>query len=121
MATVNTNGKALIFDSCVAPDLWKAPRALSGKLPASTLGQTLAPPINLAGGNRHLSIGQIKFHSRVAAESRRKACRESGDRNADCSAEADHQVRARELPDSAARSIQMQAISAFSQRILSTR
>ena len=67
-ATGKRNVKALIFVSGLAPDAGETAAALSGKFPGSTLGPTLAPPVQLADGNKDLYIVQEKFHNQFAAD-----------------------------------------------------
>ena len=65
---VNTNVKALIFVSGVAPDAGESAATLVGKFPGGTLGATLAPPVALADGNKDMYILQDKYHAQFAAD-----------------------------------------------------
>jgi pimeloyl-ACP methyl ester carboxylesterase len=62
------NVKALVYVAGFAPEQGENALALSGKFPGSTLGGTLAPPVELADGNKDLFIQQEKFHAQFAAD-----------------------------------------------------
>lgn len=62
------NVKALVFVAAFAPDEGETALGLTGKFPGSTLGPTLAPPVNLTGGGKDLYIVQAKFHDQFAAD-----------------------------------------------------
>lgn len=66
--TANTNVRALVFVSGVAPDVGESAAMLAGKFPGSTLGPTIAPPVVLADGNKDLYIRQDKYHAQFAAD-----------------------------------------------------
>jgi pimeloyl-ACP methyl ester carboxylesterase len=61
ISTSETNVKALVFVSGVAPDVGESASSLAGKFPGSTLGATLAPPVVLADGSKDLYIQQDKY------------------------------------------------------------
>lgn len=60
------NVKSLVFVAAFAPDLGEAAADLAGKFPGGTLGEALAPPVTLAGGDVDLYIDQGKFHGQFA-------------------------------------------------------
>jgi pimeloyl-ACP methyl ester carboxylesterase len=60
--------KALVYVSGVAPDEGESASTLVGKFPGSTLGPTLAPPVLLADGSKDLYILQDKYHAQFAAD-----------------------------------------------------
>ncbi|MDG0024397.1 alpha/beta hydrolase [Trinickia sp. Y13] len=62
------NVKALVYVSAFAPDTGETVAELAGKFPGSTLGPTLAPPVDLADGSKDLYILQDKFHAQFAAD-----------------------------------------------------
>ena len=62
------NIKALVFVAAFAPEAGESAEALSGKLPGSTLGPTLAAAGPLPDGGSDLYIQQAKFHSQFAAD-----------------------------------------------------
>ncbi|MGV8917211.1 MAG: alpha/beta fold hydrolase [Pseudomonas sp.] len=64
----NSNVKALVYVSALAPDAGESTAALSGRFPGSTLGPTLAPPVALSDGGKDLYILQDKFHDQFAAD-----------------------------------------------------
>lgn len=64
----NKNVKALVFVASFAPDTGETAVELSGRYPGSTLGSTLAPPVELPDGNKDLYIQQGKFHAQFAAD-----------------------------------------------------
>ncbi len=66
--TTKTNVKALVYVAGFAPDAGESAATLSAKFPGSTLGETLAPPVMLADGNKDLYIRQDKFHHQFAAD-----------------------------------------------------
>src|SRR5450432_2898610 len=53
-ATGRSNVKALIYVSGLAPDVGESASDLVGKFPGSTLGPTLAPPVELSDGSKDL-------------------------------------------------------------------
>lgn len=65
-----TNGhdhvKSLVYVAAFAPDTGEAAADLAGKFPGGTLGEALAPPVKLAGGDVDLYIDQEKFHGQFA-------------------------------------------------------
>jgi pimeloyl-ACP methyl ester carboxylesterase len=67
-ATGRSNVKALIYVSGLAPDVGESASDLVGKFPGSTLGPTLAPPVELSGGGKDLYILQEKFHAQFCAD-----------------------------------------------------
>jgi pimeloyl-ACP methyl ester carboxylesterase len=60
--------KALVYVSAFAPEAGESAAGLSGKFPGSTLGQTLAPPVPLSGGDTDLYIQQDQFRDQFAAD-----------------------------------------------------
>jgi pimeloyl-ACP methyl ester carboxylesterase len=62
------NVKALVFVAAFAPEEGETALGLTGKFPGSTLGPTLAPPVNLTSGGKDLYIVQAKFHDQFAAD-----------------------------------------------------
>lgn len=67
-ANGHSNVKALVYVSAFAPDTGETVAELAGKFPGSTLGQTLAPPAELADGGKDLYIFQNKFPAQFAAD-----------------------------------------------------
>ncbi|QVW21858.1 alpha/beta hydrolase [Pseudomonas hormoni] len=63
-----SNVKSLVYVAGVAPEAGESTADLSGKFPGGTLGPTLAPPVELADGNKDLYIQQDKFHAQFAAD-----------------------------------------------------
>jgi pimeloyl-ACP methyl ester carboxylesterase len=68
ISTTETNVKALVFVSGVAPDVGESASSLAGKFPGSTLGATLAPPVVLADGSKDLYIQQDKYPAQFCAD-----------------------------------------------------
>lgn len=64
----NENVKALVYVAAFAPDTGETAVELSGRYPGSTLGPTLAPPVDLPDGGKDLYIQQDKFHAQFAAD-----------------------------------------------------
>jgi len=64
----NVNVKALVYVAAFAPDAGESTASLAGRFPGSTLGPTLAPPVELTGGGKDLYIQQDKFHDQFAAD-----------------------------------------------------
>lgn len=64
----NSNVKSLVFVAALAPEAGETTAQLSGRFPGSTLGPTLAPPVDLADGGKDLYIQQDKFHDQFAAD-----------------------------------------------------
>jgi pimeloyl-ACP methyl ester carboxylesterase len=64
----NENVKALVYVAAFAPDAGETAVELSGRYPGSTLGPTLAPPVELPDGGKDLYIQQDKFHAQFAAD-----------------------------------------------------
>jgi pimeloyl-ACP methyl ester carboxylesterase len=62
------NVKALVYVAAFAPDKGESAFTLSGKFPGSTLGEALAPPVQLADGNKDLYIAQDKLPAQFAAD-----------------------------------------------------
>jgi pimeloyl-ACP methyl ester carboxylesterase len=62
------NVKALVFVAAFAPSKGESAIELSGKYPGSTLGPTLAAPVELSGGAKDLYIDQAKFPDQFAAD-----------------------------------------------------
>ncbi|MGH8171940.1 MAG: alpha/beta fold hydrolase [Rhodanobacteraceae bacterium] len=67
-ANGHANVKALVYVAAFAPDAGETAAGLSGKYPGSTLGPTLAPPVNLSAGGKDLYIQQDKFFAQFAAD-----------------------------------------------------
>lgn len=63
-----SNVKSLVYVAGVAPEAGESTADLAGKFPGGTLGPTLAPPVELADGNKDLYIQQDKFHAQFAAD-----------------------------------------------------
>jgi pimeloyl-ACP methyl ester carboxylesterase len=60
--------KALVYVAAFAPEQGESAAQLAGKLPGSTLGAALAPPVPLADGGKDLYIVPDKFHAQFAAD-----------------------------------------------------
>jgi len=67
-ANSRPNVKALVYVSAFAPDSGETVAELAGRFPGGTLGQALAPPVELADGSKDLYILQNKFHAQFAAD-----------------------------------------------------
>ena len=65
--TGNPNVKALVFVGAFAPDAGETPGDLAGRMPGSSLGETLTS-VPVDGGN-DLYIRQESYHSQFAADS----------------------------------------------------
>lgn len=63
----NANVKALVFVGAFTPDKGETVLALAGKFPGSTLGETLAAPVEVEGG-KDLYIAQDKYHRQFAGD-----------------------------------------------------
>jgi len=74
-AVGQANVKALVFVAAFAPDAGETALGLTGKFPGSTLGQALAPPVNLTGGGKDLYILQARFHDQFASDVPEEAAR----------------------------------------------
>ena len=66
--TDNPNVKALVFVGAFAPDEGETPGELAGRMPGSSLGETLTSVAQPGGGN-DLYIMQGKYHAQFAADS----------------------------------------------------
>jgi pimeloyl-ACP methyl ester carboxylesterase len=64
----NENVKALVYVAGFAPDTGETVVELAARYPGSTLGPTLAPPVELPDGGKDLYIQQNKFHAQFAAD-----------------------------------------------------
>ena len=62
------NVKALVYVSAFAPDVGESSLELTGRLPGSSLGPTLAAPVDLPNGGQDLYIQQDKFPAQFAAD-----------------------------------------------------
>jgi pimeloyl-ACP methyl ester carboxylesterase len=62
------NVKALVYVAGLAPDTGESAFGLVGKFPGSTLGDSLATPVPLAGGSHDLYVKQAAFRAPVAAD-----------------------------------------------------
>jgi pimeloyl-ACP methyl ester carboxylesterase len=67
----NRNVKALVYVAGFAPELGETAIELSGRYPGSTLGPTLAPPVELPDGGKDLYIQQDKFDAQLMASTQR--------------------------------------------------
>lgn len=67
-ANGHANVKALVYVAAFAPDTGETVAELAGKFPGGTLGQALAPPLELADGGKDLYILQDKFRAQFAAD-----------------------------------------------------
>ncbi|MEO9338650.1 alpha/beta hydrolase [Mesorhizobium sp. SB112] len=65
-ASGNNNVKSLVYVAAFAPDFGEAAIELAGKFPGGTLGEALAPPVQLTVGGVDLYIDQAKFHDQFA-------------------------------------------------------
>ncbi|QWK81891.1 alpha/beta fold hydrolase [Ochrobactrum sp. BTU1] len=74
-ANGHTNVKGLVYVAAFAPEAGESAIALSGKFPGSSLGPTLAPPVELMDGGKDLYIDQEKFHDQFAADVPEKQAR----------------------------------------------
>jgi pimeloyl-ACP methyl ester carboxylesterase len=66
--TDNPNVKALVFAGAFAPEEGETPGDLAGRMPGSTLGETLTKVVQPDGGN-DLYIMQSRYHAQFAADS----------------------------------------------------
>ncbi len=64
----NSNVKALVFVAGFAPDQGETSAELAARFPGSTLGATLAPPVELPSGDKDLYIQQDKYRAQFAAD-----------------------------------------------------
>ena len=62
------NVKSLVFVDAFEPELGETSLELTGRYPGSTLGPTLAPPVNLPGGGQDLYVQQDRFPAQFAAD-----------------------------------------------------
>lgn len=62
------NAKGLVFVAGVAPDVGESASSLGERFPGSTLGATLAPPVELPDGGKDLYIALPKFWHQFAAD-----------------------------------------------------
>ncbi|MBC7782197.1 MAG: alpha/beta hydrolase [Burkholderiales bacterium] len=62
------NVKALVFVAGHAPDVGESAGSLGDKFPTGTLGQTLAPPVELADGSKDVYIDQARYWKQFAAD-----------------------------------------------------
>lgn len=60
--------KSLVYVAAFAPDANETAADLAGKFPGGTLGDALAKPVALDGGDQDLYIDQSKFHDQFAAD-----------------------------------------------------
>ncbi|MEP7454117.1 alpha/beta hydrolase [Phyllobacterium sp. SB3] len=67
-ANGHDNVKALVYVAAFAPEAGESAADLSGKFPGSTLGPTLASPVDLPDGDHDLYIDQAKFPDQFAAD-----------------------------------------------------
>jgi pimeloyl-ACP methyl ester carboxylesterase len=62
------NVKALVFVDAFEPERGETSLELTGRFPGSTLGPTLAPPVDLPGGGEDLYVQQDRFAAQFAAD-----------------------------------------------------
>ena len=62
------NVKALVFVAGFAPDVGESAASLGERFPTGTLGETLAPPVQLTDGSADLYILQAKYRKQFAAD-----------------------------------------------------
>ncbi|MEY2932694.1 MAG: hypothetical protein RL033_3443 [Pseudomonadota bacterium] len=67
-AVGKNNVKALVYVAGFAPDAGETAASLAGKFPGSTLGGSLAPPVQSEDGGKDLYIDQAKFQAQFAAD-----------------------------------------------------
>jgi pimeloyl-ACP methyl ester carboxylesterase len=67
-ANPGSNVKALVYVAAFAPEIGESSLELTGKFPGSTLGPTLAAPVELPDGGQDLYIQQDKFPAQFAAD-----------------------------------------------------
>lgn len=67
-ATGHSNVRSLVFVAGLAPDVGESAASLGAKFPTGTLGETLAPPVPLTGGNADIYISQDKYGKQFAAD-----------------------------------------------------
>ena len=67
-AAGKANVKALVFVAGYAPEVGESAASLSERFPTGTLGQTLAPPIDLSDGSKDLYIDQPRYWKQFAAD-----------------------------------------------------
>lgn len=60
--------QGLVFVAAFAPESGETAASLSSKFPGSTLGDALAPPVALPGGDVDLYIRPERFHDQFAAD-----------------------------------------------------
>jgi len=62
------NVKGLVFVDAFEPEPGETSLELTGRFPGSTLGPTLAPPVDLPGGGQDLYVQQDRFPAQFAAD-----------------------------------------------------
>jgi pimeloyl-ACP methyl ester carboxylesterase len=62
------NVKSLVFVDAFEPEPGETSLELTGRFPGSTLGPTLAAPVNLPGGGQDLYVQQDRFPAQFAAD-----------------------------------------------------
>ena len=67
-AARSDNVKSLVFVAAFAPEKGENLAGLSVKFPGSTLGETLAVPVEIENGGKDLYIQQDKFHQQFATD-----------------------------------------------------
>lgn len=60
--------KALVYVAAFSPEVGESAGSLSDRFPGGTLGQALAKPVELSGGEKDLYIDQAKFHDQFAKD-----------------------------------------------------
>jgi pimeloyl-ACP methyl ester carboxylesterase len=60
--------RALVYVSAFAPEAGESASELSTRLPGSSLGSALLPPVALPDGSNDLYIRQDRFHAQFAAD-----------------------------------------------------
>ncbi len=67
-ATGTANVTGLVFVAGIAPEAGESAASLGARFPSGTLGQTLAPPVIQANGDKDLYITQAKYAAQFAAD-----------------------------------------------------
>jgi len=62
------NVKSLVFVDAFEPEPGETSLELTGRFPGSTLGATLAPPVDLPGGGQDLYVQQDRFPAQFGAD-----------------------------------------------------
>jgi pimeloyl-ACP methyl ester carboxylesterase len=67
-ANGHENVRALVFVDAFAPDTGETLLALSQRFPGATLGDALAPPVELGGGSQDIYINPARYREQFAAD-----------------------------------------------------